>query len=173
MGVFGRTSEASAYVVVRLVLGDIAEDRISGAAVLLETNLDDATGQVVGHALERALADGALYAWFQPVTMKKGRPGVVLSLLARPHDVARLEALLFRETPTLGVRRRAVERTELPRRHESVDTPWGPVRMKVREGPDGAAATPEYEDCRALAEANDVPLRRVLDAASEAWRARR
>jgi hypothetical protein len=157
--------------VVRLVLGDVASHAATEEVVLLETNLDDASGQVVAYALERALAQGALDAWHAPVTMKKGRPGVVLSVLARPQDAGALEALLFRETPTLGIRRRVFARSVLVRRRETVETPWGRVGVKVRQGPDGPAATPEYEDCRALAERHDVPLSEILAAARAAWRA--
>ena len=121
--------------------------------------------------MERALAEGALDAWSTAVTMKKGRPGLVLSVLVRPHDVVRLEGILFEETPTLGVRRREVARTVLARRHVSVETPYGSVRMKVRETPAGEAATPEHDDCLRLAEARGVALARVLDAARAAWHA--
>lgn len=158
--------------VVRLVLGTVEATADTDRAVLLETNLDDVTGQVAAHALERALAAGALDAWFAPVTMKKGRPGVVLSVLARPEDAARLETVLFDETPTLGIRRRSFERSVLARRHEDVATPWGTVRMKVRAAPSGEAATAEYEDCAALAARHDVPVRDVMQAAQAAWRAR-
>ncbi len=157
---------------VRLLLGDLSCDTPPGDAVLLEANLDDATGQEIARALEHALEAGALDAWATPIVMKKGRPGTVVSVLARPEDVARLESLLFVETPTLGVRRRAVERTVLARRHEIVSTPYGDVRMKVRETPAGPAATPEYEDARRRADERRVPLRDVLDAARVAWRAR-
>jgi uncharacterized protein (TIGR00299 family) protein len=155
--------------VLRLVLGDADGQAGAADAVLLETNLDDATGQTVARALERSLAAGALDAWTVAATMKKGRPGLVLSVLARPDDVARLEALLFEETPTLGVRRTVVARTVLAREHVSVTTPWGAVRMKVRTGPAGRAATPEHDDCLRLAEAHGVPLRDVLAAAERAW----
>ncbi len=155
--------------VLRVVLGEVPEETAQATVVLIETNLDDASGQVVGRAIERVLSEGALDAWCTPITMKKGRPGVVLSVLARPADVADLEAVLFRETPTLGTRRRVLERTELTRRHETVETEFGAVRVKVRETPDGPEATPEYEDCRALADEKDVPLRRILDAARRVW----
>ena len=154
--------------VVRLVLGEGLGDEATDA-VLLETNLDDATGQQAGHAIERALALGALDAWATPVVMKKGRPGLVLSVLAIPADAAALEALLFRETPTLGVRRRTVSRTVLPRRAVSVSTPYGPVHVKVRTTPAGDAATPEYDDCAAAAERAGVPLSTVQAAALAAW----
>ncbi len=155
--------------VVRLVVGDVASEAPPSEAVQLETNLDDATAQVSARALERVLEEGALDAWLTPATMKKGRQGAVLSVLVRPEDAARIETVLFRETPTLGVRRHAVRRTVLARRHETVATPWGDVRIKVRETPDGAEGTPEFEDARKLADEHDVPVRRVLDAAQRAW----
>jgi uncharacterized protein (DUF111 family) len=123
----------------------------------------------VGHALEAALAAGALDAWSTPVTMKKGRPGIVLSVLATPEGASELEALLFRETPTLGIRRRAVSRTVLPRRTLPVATPYGLVHVKVRRTPAGDEATPEFEDCRRTAERHGVPWRRVAEAAVAAW----
>jgi uncharacterized protein (TIGR00299 family) protein len=157
--------------VVRLVLGEAGPESADPRdAVLLETNLDDATGQQVARALDQALAQGALDAWATPVVMKKGRPGVVVSLLARPADADALEAVLFRETPTLGVRRRAVARTTLPRRLVPVQTPYGPIHVKVRPGTQGEEATPEYEECRLAADRAGVPLRAVQDAALSAWR---
>jgi uncharacterized protein (TIGR00299 family) protein len=156
---------------LRLVVGEVAGASDGAAdAVLLETNLDDATGQQVARALERALAEGALDAWAAPVTMKKGRPGLVLSVLSRPEDVARLERVLFLETPTLGVRRSPVARTVLAREHVTVTTPWGPVRVKVRETPGGREATPEHDDCARLAAAGGRSLREVEEAARRAWR---
>lgn len=157
--------------VVRLVLGEVSGEETPTDAVLLETNLDDATGQQVAHAIERALAEGALDAWAAPVTMKKGRPGVVLSVLCDPASAPALEALLFRETPTLGVRRRAVSRTVLPRRFVTVPTPYGPIRMKVRSTPSGDEATPEHDDCIAAAARAGVSLLTVQSAASAAFAA--
>lgn len=158
--------------VVRLVLGETGGDRTPTDAVLLETNLDDATGQQIGHAIEQALAAGALDAWAVPVTMKKGRPGVVLSVLAAPASAADLEAVLLRETPTLGVRRTSVARTVLPRRTAAVPTPYGPIHVKVRTTPWGDEATPEYEDCRLAAQRAGVSWRVVAAAATAAWTGR-
>lgn len=155
--------------VLRLVVGEVPARGETADAVLLETNLDDVTGQVLARALERLLAAGALDAWVVPATMKKGRPGHVLAALAAPADVERLEAVLFAETPTLGVRRVPVARSILPRHHVDVSTPWGEVRMKVRVGPAGPEATPEHDDCRRLADQHGVPLRAVLEAAQRAW----
>lgn len=155
--------------VVRLVVGETGGDRTPTDAVLLETNLDDATGQQVGHALEQALAAGALDAWAVPVTMKKSRPGVVLAVLAEPSTAAALEAVLLRETPTLGVRRTTVARTVLPRRTAAVPTTYGPIHVKVRTTPWGDEATPEYEDCRLAAQRAGVSWRLVAAAATAAW----
>lgn len=156
--------------VVRITVGESAVGSIGADTVVeLATNLDDATAQVTARAVQQVLSAGALDAWIVPATMKKGRPGAVLHVLVEPADVARIEALLFAETPTLGVRHHAAERSVLARRHEPVETPWGPVRMKVRETPAGPEATPEHDDCRDLADAHDVPLRRVIEAAQRAW----
>ena len=157
--------------VVRVTLGTVAAAAQRERVCQLDTNLDDVSGQVVGRAVEQLLAEGALDAWTTSVSMKKGRPGIVISVLCRPQDRARMEAVLFRETPTLGVRGHVAERAILARHQESVKTPWGPVRVKVRQGPDGPEATPEYDDCRKLADEHDVPVRRVIEAALGIWTA--
>src|SRR4051812_13385756 len=103
---------------------------------LLETNLDDVTGEVIGYCCERLLEAGALDVFCTPIRMKKNRPGVLLSVLAEEAKAAELEMILFRETGTFGVRRSAAERTKLQREALTVRTPWGPVQGKRgwREG---------------------------------------
>jgi uncharacterized protein (TIGR00299 family) protein len=123
---------------------------------LLETNLDDVPGEVIGYTCERLMAAGALDAWTTAIQMKKQRPGVVLSVLAQEERLGELEQIMFRETGTLGVRRCRYERTKRPREESTAQTPWGPVRLK--------AGKPEYEDCARLARENGVPLRDVLRA---------
>jgi uncharacterized protein (DUF111 family) len=106
--------------------------------------------------------------------MKKGRPGVVLACLAAEGLVAAVEDAIFRETPTFGVRRSAVERTKLAREHVTVQTAFGPVRVKVgRRGGRVVTASPEYEDCRRLAAERGAAFREVYAAAMAAWRERR
>jgi uncharacterized protein (DUF111 family) len=98
--------------------------------------------------------------------MKKNRPASLISVLCHPADTDALEAILFRETSTLGVRRRLVERRCLERTIETVDTPYGPVRVKVARLPDGSTKrAPEYEDCKLAAQAHHIPLRAVYAAA--------
>jgi uncharacterized protein (TIGR00299 family) protein len=135
------------------------EDQI----VQLCCNLDDTTGEVLGHVMERLLAVGALDVWFTPIQMKKNRPACQVSVLARPQDAEALAALLLRETPTLGVRQQLLARYKAGRQVEQVDTSWGPVRVKVKYLQDRAVAfSPEYDDCRQIAAANDLPLAEVM-----------
>ena len=148
----------------RIVVGETV--RGGGELLELVCDVDDATPQILGHLLQALLDAGALDATLQPVVMKKGRPGTRVSALARAETAPALEGILFREGTTLGVRRRRVERTELPRRVVSVKTRYGPVRVKVGEhGGEAVHVAPEYEDCRALAAKAKVPLREVIRAA--------
>lgn len=154
--------------VCRVTLGDLVSPR-PGALVELVCDVDDATPQSLAHLLDRLLAEGALDATLQPVVMKKGRLGTRVAALAEAALVPKLEEALFVEGATLGVRRRAVERTALPRRSVVVRTPYGPVRVKVAELKGRRVrATPEFEDCRALAERRRVPLADVVAAALRA-----
>jgi len=143
-----------------------SNDRIT----VLEANLDDLSPQVLAYAMERLLAEGALDVFSVPVQMKKGRPGALLTVLAKIEDANRLAKLIFAETTTLGVRRREEQRQTLSRRWETVDTMWGPVRIKIASM-NGTVSNyaPEYEDCRALAEAHRVPLRTVMQEAIQQY----
>jgi uncharacterized protein (DUF111 family) len=133
--------------------------------LVIETSLDDCHPQVIGYVLERALQLGALDAYTVAAQMKKSRPGVVLTLLARPEQRDALVGLLLRETSTLGVRIMACERETVERRIVSVSTRYGTIRVKAA----GDKAAPEYEDCRAAAQRHGVPLREVMAAALAAY----
>jgi uncharacterized protein (DUF111 family) len=139
---------------------------------LLECEIDDMTPQTAGWLLERLMEAGALDAHWQPVQMKKNRPGLRLRVLAAPEAEARLAELIFRETPTLGLRRQAVERWALERRAEEIQTDLGPVAVKVAlwEGRPLKAA-PEHASCAELARRHGLPLAEVMDRAREAIRA--
>ena len=103
---------------------------------MLETNLDDVPAEVIGYCFDQLFAAGALDVFSTPIQMKKNRPGVLLSVLAPESALSVLEAILFRETETFGIRRYAVERSKLQREAVTVATPWGPIRGKRgwREG---------------------------------------
>ena len=139
------------------------------SVVKLECDIDDATGEELGYVAELLLEAGAREVHWLPIFTKKGRPAYQLQVICVPEDVAHMESVIFCETPTLGVRRVPMERTVLKRRRLTVETPYGSIRCKVAELPDGSTRiAPEYEDCRAAARTFDVPLREVMTAAREA-----
>ncbi|UCF34875.1 MAG: nickel pincer cofactor biosynthesis protein LarC [Phycisphaerales bacterium] len=143
-------------------------DRIT----VLETNLDDATPEQIGYCIERLFEEGALDAYTVPINMKKSRPGVVLTVLCEDRTAEALQRTIFAETPTLGIRRYQVHRAKLARRHETVETPYGSIRMKIAEGLGARTANPEYEDCRRAAAEHGAALRDVMAVAQAAWRAK-
>jgi len=138
----------------------------------LAVNLDDVSPQVVGDAQQRLLDFGALDVWSAPITMKKQRPGVMLSVLCETDQRDRFAQLMLELTGSLGVRMRDWDRITLDRRHESVDTPFGPVRMKIgsRDGRD-ITARAEFDDARSLADKTGRPVRDIIAAAEAAWNA--
>ncbi len=154
---------------LRATVGRTPDPALEPAVLELAANLDDQTGQVLARAVEALLAAGALDAWTETASMKKGRPGVVLRALADEVRAPEVESVFFAETGTLGVRRHRVERTVCERVLVPVETPYGSVRIKVGSvGGRVVSRAPEYDDCRAAAEARGVPVRLVLDAARAA-----
>ncbi|MCS7066819.1 MAG: nickel pincer cofactor biosynthesis protein LarC [Fimbriimonadales bacterium] len=138
--------------------------------VQIETNLDDATPQLLGYLMERAMETGALDAFFTPVQMKKNRPGVLVTLLAPPDHADALINLLLAETPTLGVRYTLLNRRCLQREIQTVQTPYGAVRIKIaREGERVLHVAPEYEDCVRVAREHHLPLQQVLQLPWQEW----
>jgi pyridinium-3,5-bisthiocarboxylic acid mononucleotide nickel chelatase len=137
---------------------------------VLEANLDDLSPQVLAYAMERLLAEGALDVFSAPVQMKKSRPGALLTVLSKQQDANRLTKTIFAETTTLGVRSREERRQTLSRRWQTVNTAWGPVRIKIANM-NGSVSNyaPEYEDCRTVAEAHSVPLKEVIQQAVQAY----
>ncbi len=168
---FGRRELRNRSNVLRATLLEgTGSDRSVGSdgsdLLVLETNLDDCNPQWIGELIGRLLTLGALDAWASPVTMKKGRPGIILSVLAAADKAAALREQIFRATPTFGIRAYTVTREMLERRFESVATPFGAVRVKIgsRHGEE-IVRSPEFEDCARLAREHDVTPRQVYDAA--------
>ena len=154
---------------LRAVLGAPTISMKHGTHVVIEANLDDATGEMVAGAIESLLAEGALDAWAAPVTMKKGRPGVVLGVLCDASVASALAAVVLRETPTIGVRYAEFSRIERPRRMLEVETPYGKIAVKIAEGPYGPPQIkPEWDACAVAAKAHGVPVRVVIAAALSA-----
>lgn len=157
---------------LRLLVGETtaAASPTSDTIVLLETNLDDATGEAIGHAVDLLWRAGALDVSMTPLAMKKNRPGVLLAVQCRPADAEPLAAIVFRETTALGLRRSTVERMTLLRRQVSVETPLGPIAGIVATLPDGSERiSPEYEACAKIAAAQSLPLETVQQAARQAF----
>ena len=153
---------------LRVWLGDVAESG-PGELTLLEANIDDLPGEILATLIGAAMESGALDAWITPVLMKKGRPAHVISALCPAAAAARVEEVLFRHSSTLGVRRSRWQRRCLDRSWETVETPWGPVRVKVgRLGARTMNRAPEFEDCQRVAREHGVPLKDVYIAV---WKA--
>lgn len=156
--------------VLRILIGEVTERSSSGQAdeiCVLETNLDDDTGEVIGHCLAQLFAAGALDAYTTAIQMKKNRPAVTLTALCEWSNKASLEQIIFSETTTLGIRSWQAKRSKLPRQPHQVQTPWGKVGGKLVTLPDGTKRfSPEYESCKAVASVAQLPVRRVMDAAA-------
>ncbi len=157
---------------LRILVGEATTaDAEHDEVLVLETNLDDVSGEIVGYTKQRLLAAGALDVYSIPLQMKKDRPGVLLGVICRPADQARLEAILFEETQTFGIRRTTAQRTKRTRVGCSVKTPWGEVAGKLGRHAGQLVFTPEYEACAQIARQFAVPLREVYRSADEAFRA--
>jgi uncharacterized protein (TIGR00299 family) protein len=136
------------------------------SVAVLETNLDDLNPEILGYFLERALAAGALDVFYTPVHMKKNRPGVLLTVLCPAAQGDILTELILRETSAFGVRRSLCERRKLRREFRTVNTPFGPVTVKMGRLNDSVLqAAPEFESCRQLAAQFNLPLKDIYEAA--------
>jgi len=156
---------------LRVFIGEPAEGGSADGVVELAANIDDCTGEVLAAAMDALLAAGALDAWASPAVMKKSRPAWVLSTVCAPADAAKVEQIIFSQTTTFGVRRSLWTRSKLLRRHETVQTPYGAVRVKVGcLGERQVTVAAEFEDCLAAAKAHGAAVREVMAAAVEAYR---
>jgi len=151
---------------LRLFVGTAVVSPDTDRVCLLETNLDDVSGETIGYTRGRLVEAGALDVFSVAAQMKKDRPGVVLSVICRPEHREAMESILFDETGTFGIRRHSIERSVRLRESTSVETPWGTVEGKRgwRRG-GGEVFTPEFEDCARVAEEAGVTLREVYRAA--------
>lgn len=156
--------------VLRLIVGEqdvrMGQDQVE----LLETNLDDVTGETVGYCIDQLFDAGALDVYSSSIQMKKNRPGVMLSVICRMENVESLKQVIFRETGTLGIRQQTITRTVLPRESILVETEFGEVAGKVTSLPDGRQSfSPEFDSCAAIATKQAVSLHTVYAAANAAF----
>ena len=131
--------------------------------IVMETNIDDSTPEIIGYAFNKLLDAGALDVWTQPISMKKQRPGILLSVLCTPDLKNELLELILTETSSFGVREYEITRHCMQFRFEEKETPYGKIRVKVAsyKGKD-LTRSPEFEDCAALAEKHNVPLKEIM-----------
>ncbi len=192
VGLGAGSQELAIPNVLRLWLGELPEDPLGSVAqvkatptpephshpfptdtvVTLTTQIDDLSPQALGYVSDRLFQAGALDVFTQGITMKKSRPGHLLTVIAPPEQADACSQLIFTETTTLGIRRQPQQRHYLPRSYQAIPTPYGPVTLKVAHDPqDGTPlkAHPEYEDCARLAQAHGIPWQRVHHQALGQW----
>jgi uncharacterized protein (TIGR00299 family) protein len=157
------TSQAN---VLRVVIGETTGASESTVVTVIEANIDDSTGEVLGYAAERLLSAGALDVTLEPIYMKKNRPATRVSVIALPEQTDALASLIFKETSTLGMRLYTAERRVQARATREVQTRFGAVRMKIAQN---GMFSPEYEDCRRLALEQNVSLRAVIAEANASY----
>lgn len=140
--------------------------------VVIEANIDNMTGEALGWLMEHLLANGALDVSYTPLQMKKNRPATLVTVIARPEDASQLAARMLRESATLGVRMHHAERLKTGREVREIETPLGPVRVKLKSaGSEVISVAPEYDDCRALAQRLGLPVETVMARVTQAARA--
>lgn len=153
---------------LRLEIGDTVAAAEEDGSVLIETNIDDMTPEIYGYVMDRLFAEGAKDVYLTQVMMKKGRPGILVSVLGAPVDVHRLCGVLLGETTTIGVRIQEVKRIKAARVASTVTTPLGELRVKIAEVDGRRRVTPEYEDCARVAREKAVPILEVYRAVERA-----
>ncbi|MDP3026029.1 MAG: nickel pincer cofactor biosynthesis protein LarC [candidate division Zixibacteria bacterium] len=146
---------------LRVVIGQKEQDLEQDEILVLETNIDNTTPEVLGYLTEKLLQKGALDVYLVPIIMKKGRPGTILSVLCNANKLNELSSIIFSETGTIGFRTQFHLRKKLPRKIEVVNTRFGKARVKVITYGEKVHISPEFEDCRALADKNKIALREV------------
>jgi uncharacterized protein (DUF111 family) len=156
--------------VLRLMIGEPLATCEEDTSIVIETNIDDMNPQVYDYLIEKLMQQGAQDVYLTPIIMKKGRPAILLSVLT---DKSKTDAVLdtiFRETTSIGVRIQEVGRKKLSREIKEVDTAYGRVRIKIsKRGDEILTVTPEYTDCRKIAEEKQVPLKRVTEEAKSQY----
>lgn len=156
--------------VLRAILADKIVSSGPERLVEVQATIDDMTPELLGAAIDKIREAGAAEAFFSPVQMKKSRPGILLTTLCRPDQLAEVQEIILRHTSTFGVRYREVDRFALERTFVSVTTPYGSLAIKLGMlGGEVIQVAPEFEDCRKAAEKAGVPIKTVYDATLQAY----
>jgi len=154
--------------VLRLMIGELVATYVEDTSIIIETNIDDMSPQLYDYVIEKLMLQGAQDVYLTPIIMKKGRPAILLSVLTDKSKADMILDTIFRETTSIGVRIQEVGRKKLGREIKEVDTMYGKIRVKIsKRGDDILTITPEYEDCRKIAEEKQIPLKQVMEEAKK------
>ena len=145
--------------ILKVYYGEMQEEKQK--IVVMETNIDDCSGEILGYTEELLFKDGALDVFYTPIFMKKNRPAYRLTVVCKETDLLKLQAIIFKETTTIGIRYRYEYRTELEREQILIDTKYGTVKAKKVINNGETYIYPEYESVKELAEKNGIPLKEV------------
>ena len=136
-------------------------EKQSESIVVMETNVDDCSGEVLAYTSEKLFENGALDVFYTPIFMKKGRPAYRLSVACRKENMFVLQNIMFKETTTIGIRYRFENRTELGRENIEIDTKYGKIKAKKVTNNGETYVYPEYESLKEIAQKNDIPLKEL------------
>ena len=152
---------------LRILIGELTPNIASDEMWIAETNIDNMSGEVLGYVMEKLFEAGAVDAYFTPIQMKKGRPGVIISAIASELSLPAVELVLFNQTTTFGIRKYKVVRTILAREFKEVDSQFGKIKVKIGKFNGDIKSFLEYEDCKRIAEERGIPLKQVYSIISK------
>ena len=153
---------------LRILIGDAIPNIASDEMWIVETNIDNMSGEVLGYVMEKLFEAGAVDAYFTPIQMKKGRPGIIISAIVAELSLSAVELVFFNQTTTFGIRKYKVARTVLTREFKEIDSQFGKIKIKIgKYNGDIKSFSPEYEDCKRIAEERGVPLKQVYSIISK------
>ncbi|HHU18133.1 MAG TPA: nickel pincer cofactor biosynthesis protein LarC [Clostridiales bacterium] len=177
---FGKT-ETGSLNALRVIMGsnkvdnafegdaESGQEKIREKVTLLETNIDDVTGEILGYTMEKLRKAGALDLWYTPIQMKKNRPAYMMTVLCKESDAEGLSDIMFRETSTIGIRIRETDRIALKREIITINTELGEIRAKLVTVQGLERIQPEYEDCIRLAEEKNLSLNKVYEVVNRSY----
>lgn len=145
---------------LKVYMGE-TEEYTNNKIVVMETNIDDSAGEVLGYVQEKLMMEGALDVFYTPIFMKKSRPAYRLTVCSREENIEKLQAIIFKHTTTIGIRYRYEQRTELPREIIEIDTKYGKIKAKKVRFNDEVFVYPEYESLKEISEKNNIPIKEL------------
>ena len=153
---------------LRVLIGETIPNIAPDEMWIVETNIDNMSGEILGYVMEKLFEAGAVDAYFTPIQMKKGRPGIIISAIVAESNLSSVELVLLNQTTTFGIRKYKVVRTILTREFKEVDSQFGKIKVKIgKYNGDIKSFSPEYEDCKRIAEERGIPLKQVYSIISK------